>query len=194
MFWRLASNKNVGRLQGLIALLLEVIIFGGHRLHIHLCLMFNLFVQLGYLPIMFMHSVMIPIFKNKCGDLSDLNNYRAIAMSSALSKISETVFARFLHAESDVDCFQFGFKSGHSTSHGSYVFACFIAFSKAFDSVNYWKLFLKLMTDGVNYMIVSLSAFWYSNQSAVDGMVRCLHRFILVMVCVRGCLVTLSVH
>jgi len=111
--------------------------------------MFNLFVQLGYLPTMFMHSVMIPIFKNKCGDLSNLNNYRASAMSSAQSKILETVLARFLHAESDVDCFQLGFKSGHSTSHGSHVFACFIAFSKAFDSVNYLKLFLKLITDGV---------------------------------------------
>ena len=62
-----------------------------------------------------MQSTMIPLVKNKCGDLSDLNNYRAIALSSALSKILETLLAVFLHNDSEVDCFQFGFKSGHST-------------------------------------------------------------------------------
>ena len=88
--------------------------------------------------------------KNKCGDLSDLNNYRAIAVSSALSKVLESVMYMYVHlyTHSDVDCFQFVFKSGHLTSvctevlnktvnyytdHGSHVFACFVDFSKAFD-------------------------------------------------------------
>ena len=63
-----------------------------------------------------MHSVMLPLVKNKCGDLADLNNYRAIALSSALSKVLESVICTHLYTDSDVDCFQFGFKSGHSTS------------------------------------------------------------------------------
>ena len=128
-----------------------------------------------------MQSTMIPLVKNKCGDLSDLNNYRAIALSSALSKILETLLAVFLHNDSEVDCFQFGFKSGHSTglctsvlkqtvdyytTQGSHVFACFIDYSKAFESVNYWKLFSKLLDDGVNCLVVNLLAFWYSNQTA----------------------------
>ena len=49
-------------------------------------------------------------------------------------------------------------------SNGSHVFACFIDFSKAFDSVNYWKLFTKLLNDKVDGKIVSILAFWYSNQ------------------------------
>ena len=49
---------------------------------------------------------------------------------------------------------------------GSYhVFACFIDYSKAFDLVNYWKLFMKLIDDGVNPLIVNLLAYWYSNQT-----------------------------
>jgi len=44
------------------------------------------------------------------------------------------------------------------------VFACFIDFKKAFDSVKYWKLFNKLMDDGINTSIVALLAFWYSHQ------------------------------
>ena len=32
---------------------------------------------------------------------------------------------------------------------GSHVFVCFIDFSTAFDAVNYWKLFSKLLSDDV---------------------------------------------
>ena len=31
---------------------------------------------------------------------------------------------------------------------GSYVFACFVDFQKAFDGVNYWKLFSQMLDDG----------------------------------------------
>ena len=44
------------------------------------------------------------------------------------------------------------------------VFACFVDFSKAFDTVNYWKLFNKLLDDNINRSIVSLLAYWYSHQ------------------------------
>ena len=52
------------------------------------------------------------------------------------------------------------------TSRGSHVFATFIDFSKAFDHVNYWKLFNMLLDDHVVTSIVRLLAFWYSNQWA----------------------------
>jgi hypothetical protein len=52
------------------------------------------------------------------------------------------------------------------TGQGSHVFLCFVDFSKAFDKINYWKLFLKLLDDTVNTGIVALLAFWYSNQSS----------------------------
>ena len=40
----------------------------------------------------------------------------------------------------------------------------FVDFSKAFDRVNYWKLFIKLLNDDVVYSIVRELAEWYSNQ------------------------------
>ena len=43
------------------------------------------------------------------------------------------------------------------------VFAYFIGFN----SVNYWKLFQKLLDDSVNYFIVNMLAFWQCSQSAV---------------------------
>jgi len=74
--------------------------------------------------------------------------------------------------------YQFGFKAGHSTAlctsafkrtveyyrdRGS-LFTCFVDITKAFDSVNYWKLFNKLLDDGIDVAIVTILAFWYSNQ------------------------------
>jgi len=49
-------------------------------------------------------------------------------------------------------------------ARGSHVFLCFIDFTKAFDKINYWKLFMKLLDDNVNSNIVSLLAYWYSHQ------------------------------
>ena len=51
------------------------------------------------------------------------------------------------------------------TGRGSYVFASFVDFQKAFDKVNYWKLFLKLLDDGADENIVRILAFWYSEQT-----------------------------
>ena len=42
---------------------------------------------------------------------------------------------------------------------GSHVFVCFIDFSTAFDTVNYWKLFSKLLSDDVDYRIVLFLAY-----------------------------------
>ncbi len=56
-----------------------------------------------------------------------------------------------------VDCY---------TDRGSHVFACFIDFSKAFDKVNYWKLFLKLLDDKCSVNVVKLLAYWYSHHSS----------------------------
>ena len=52
------------------------------------------------------------------------------------------------------------------TSLGSHVFVCFVDFSKAFDKVNYWKLFNKSLDDDVDSYIVSLLAVWYSRRQA----------------------------
>jgi len=40
-----------------------------------------------------MRSVIIPLVKSKSGDLADFNNYRAIAISTSMSKLFECVIA-----------------------------------------------------------------------------------------------------
>ena len=45
------------------------------------------------------------------------------------------------------------------------VFICFIDVRSAFDRVSYWKLFTKLLKQGVPAALVKILAFWYNNQS-----------------------------
>jgi hypothetical protein len=52
----------------------------------------------------------------------------------------------------------------HYINRGSHVFVCFIDFSKAFDKVNYWKLFNKQLDDNIDISITRVLAYWFSKQ------------------------------
>ena len=74
---------------------------------------------------------------------------------------------------------QFGFKKKHSTNlcilfvksvinyynlYKSPVYSCFLDASKAYNRVNHWTLFKKLLKRGISIIIVSILLFWYSKQ------------------------------
>ena len=74
---------------------------------------------------------------------------------------------------------QFGFKSKHSTDmciftvksiikyytrQNSPVYTCFLDASKAFDRINHWTLFKKLIDCNVPLLIVRILVFWYQMQ------------------------------
>ena len=173
-------NQKMRKAVGPDGVAMEALVYGGQRLFVHLCILFNLFLTYKYLPNDFMESAIVPLVKCKSGELSDVNNYRAIAISNSLSKLLEAIFMRELNScNIESDYRQFGFKAAHSTalctnvlkrsvdyytSRGSHVFTCFVDFTKAFDRVNYWKLFSMLLDDRLNSHIVSLLAYWYSKQ------------------------------
>ena len=60
------------------------------------------------------------------------------------------------------------------------MFVSFVDFSKAFDKVNYWKLFLKLLDDKCNTNIVKLLAYWYSHQEACVRWKNCFSQFFTI--------------
>ena len=71
-----------------------------------------------YLPSSMLDSVIVPLVKNRNGDVTDLsdkNNYRPIALSSTISKVFENVILYRLEKYLWTTDNQFGFKAGHST-------------------------------------------------------------------------------
>jgi len=133
---------------------MEALIFGSVKLYVHIALLFSLCIRHGHVPDSLTQSFMVPLVKNKAENLSDINNYRAIAISPALSKLFECLLEKYIHSCDTPDDCQFGFKSGLSastctnvlkqtvdyfTNRGSHIglFVCFADFSKAFDRVNY---------------------------------------------------------
>ena len=121
------------------------------------------------------NSMNIPIIKNKSGDFTDKNNYRAIALWSIISKVLEHIIIirpeEYLWTNDN----QFRFKSGHSTdlliyaltefieyfkSRSTLVYVAFDA-SKAFDKICHWTLFKKLIDRHVPLYLVVILCYWY---------------------------------
>ena len=125
------------------------------------------------------NSVIIPLIKNKCGDHTDKNNYRPIALSSIISKVFEHIIAERLEVYLWTNDNQFGFKSGHSTdlciyalsefieyfkSRSTSVYVAFLDASKAFDKISHRTLFRKLIDRGVPLYLVIILCYWYQKQ------------------------------
>ena len=127
-------------------------------------LLFKHYLMHGYISLALMLSTLIPLVKDKLGDVTLSNNYRSIALSSLILKVFDWVVI-LLHKDGlNIDELQFGFQQDTSTNmctwlvvetieyflrNGSDVFACFMDMTKAFDKVQHSKLFWKLVEKGI---------------------------------------------
>ena len=78
---------------------MEAFLFAGHRLCVLLSVLFDMFIRCSYVPVAFCESTIIPLVKCKTGDLTDVNNYRAIVLSNAVSKLLECIMFNFIVSE-----------------------------------------------------------------------------------------------
>ena len=131
----------------------------------------------GFVPDDFGIGIIIPLVKDKAGDLNSLDNYRGITLTPIISKVLERGVLKMYS-----DCFlnddrQFGFKPGigcneaifackftidHFIQNGSSVFAAALDISKAFDRVNHNKLFKSLYKAGLPHGILQILVCWYN--------------------------------
>ena len=118
----------------------------------HLKNLFNLILFHSYVPRDFGCGVIVPLLKDRIGDVNNVDNYRAITVSNTISKVFELClldkFGKFLSSHH----LQFGFKKGlgchnaifsvqqvtsYYTQRGSSVYLSALDASKAFDRVNH---------------------------------------------------------
>ena len=132
-----------------------------------------------HLPSAMLDSVIIPLVKNKCGDLSDTSNYRSIAISCIVSKILKNVLQQRIEEYLWTTDNQFGFKAHHSTdlcvyaltefieyfkNRSTSVYVTFLDASKAFDKINHWLLFKKLIERQMPLYLVTILCYGYRHQ------------------------------
>ena len=126
-------------------------------------------------------SVIKPIPK-KQKSLVDSNNYRAISKNSVISKIIDNVVLILIGDSLSTSCYQFAYKKNFSTSlcsflvsetiqyyrsRGSNVYMLSLDATKAFDKVQYSKLFNLLIERDICPLIIRLLISIYSVSSAI---------------------------
>ncbi len=127
-----------------------------------------------------MDTLIVPIVKDKKGSLTSKDNYRPIAITSVISKILESAILKQIKGSLLTTDNQFGFKEKSGTdmcvftlkqvieyynSRSSPIYICFLDASKAFDRLNHWSLFAKLIKRKVHFHVICLIMYWYCNQT-----------------------------
>ena len=115
---------------------------------IHLTKLFNAMIAHGYVPNNFGTSIVVPLVKDRCGDVSKLANYRAVSLSPVFAKLFEACLSGKFGVYLQSRDLQFGFKKHSSCSsavcvaqqviqyyakRGSTVYLAALDASKAFD-------------------------------------------------------------
>ena len=85
-------------------------------------------IRYSVVPQSFHTGSTVQVLKNKMGDTTDSNNYRAITLSSSISKLLEMCIIE-MHFDALVKSpLQFGFKKKLSTSHALYTLRCTVKY------------------------------------------------------------------
>ena len=126
-------------------------------------------------------ATLVPIVKDKLGNICSSDNYRSIAISSLILKIFDCVIILLYADKLDLDQLQFSYQPNISTlmctwmvietidfftRNGSDVYVCTMDMSEAFDKVRHCLLFKKLVSKGLPEIYLRLLILMYRGQSA----------------------------
>ena len=141
---------------------------------------FRCFLTHGHISMKLLTCALCPIVKDSNGNIAISKNYRAIAISSLILKIFDICILLLIGHLLSNDVLQYGFQKSCSTvqctwavqetiahyiRNRSEVFSCLLDFSKAFDKVNFKKLFLKMIEKKGPPILLRLLLFIYTKQS-----------------------------
>ena len=134
----------------------DCLVNGPAELVQHLVNLLRSFFTHGIVPHCILVCTLLPLVKDNLADITQSNNYRAIAASSQILKLLDIVLLLLEGDKLGCDGLQFGFQEKSSTtmctwavsavidhynSQGSVVYGCAMDLSKAFDMVSWVSLF-----------------------------------------------------
>ena len=153
---------HLGKACGPDSLSAEHLLYAHPSLVVHLKLLFGLIFLHGFVPDDFGSGIIMPLIKDKSGNMNDIHNYRPITLTPVIShKQGPWICILYVCKENFItDDLQCGFKKNigcsdavfavkstvnHFVEHGSCVYAAALDLKKAFDRVNHFKLFSTLI-------------------------------------------------
>ena len=175
---KLIEGMKKGKAAGLDGLTSEHLKFSHPILVVVLCKLFNLFVSHSHIPGSFGLTYTVPIPKCDGHKRSlTVDDFRGISISSVTYKLFELCildrYCDYFHTSDH----QFGFKKHTSCSHvvfsvrnvidhyvscGSTVNVCTLDLTKAFDRMNHYVLFTKLIERKLPSQILSILEKWFN--------------------------------
>ena len=147
----------------------------------HLSLVIRAFLVHGRVSQILLLSTLVPIVKDKLGDICASKNYRSIAISNLILKILDWVIIILFGSTLGLEDLQFAYQEKCSTFMCSWlvvetvsyflrnnteVFCCTMDMTKAFDLVKFSVLFKKLVEKNLPLIFIRLLVFMYVNQTA----------------------------
>ena len=149
--------------------------------HHHMANIIRLFLVHGHVSEILLIATIVPLLKDKQGDIQSSDNYRSIALSSVILKIFDWVVLTLFEEQLALDDLQFSYQKkcstnmctwmvvesiNHFTRNKSNVYTCFMDMKKAFDMVKHGTIFKKLIERNVPPIFLRLLMVMYRTQSA----------------------------
>ena len=149
--------------------------YSSNKLKLAILKLFNLVLKSGIYPTIWNEGLITPIFKS--GDNLNPNNYRGICVNSNLGKLFCSILnSRIMSYLTDSNVLsksQIGFIPKHRTTDHIFtlhtliqkhvhqknkgkIYACFVDFRKAFDSIWHNGLFYQLLRNGIGGKVYDL--------------------------------------
>ena len=154
---------------------------GPDNLYEQLSIILQSFAIHGHVSQPLLLSTLIPLVKDKLGNINSSKNYRSVAISSLVIKLIDWVILLLEEDSLKLNDLQFAYQAGSSTvmctwaavetidfylNHGSEVYTCATDMSKAFDMTLHSLMFEKMLDAGVLPIFVRLLISIYMNQLA----------------------------
>ena len=153
---------------------------GPPELVFHLTKLVRMYLSHGNVPYFILLCTLLPLVKDKFGDITSSDNYRAIAGGCLMLKLLDIVILLLEGDKLSFSELQFAYQANVSTTvcswavtsvidhfnrKGAAVYGAAMDMSKAFDMVEWGELFTTLLDRKVDCLFLRMMLFIYRNQS-----------------------------